>query len=537
MTDLALLLRDPGFTPGRRHLAPLLDLLGASEDEASLAERALLRSDGAVLPLVSARLASAAPPARGRLTRLLGRLLVAQGGDPRALVPLLDDADLPTRRQAALALGKLPGDGVEQALLGRWTPGAPVAFLRCLAESLGKIGGEAAQKFLAEQRPSDPELARLVGRAGVMLARSAPREEEQGIAVQARSPGLVPVVLRCKRGLESVLLDEARGAVRGLRDEGAGLLRGDFQGPLARLASLRVALSFGFSLPPVRVSAGQEAAALVAALTSPEALALVKAWGPSPARFRVAWRDGGHRRAVLWETARLMQPHASTWINDPSRTAWELLAWEREGLLFSELIPRALPEMRFGYRREDVPAASHPTVAAALARVGGVEPDDVVWDPFVGSGMELCERSLLGPYAELHGTDRDQAALDVARDNLASAGARPVFLTAIDARLHRVPGLSLVLSNPPLGHRVARQEDLAAVLDAVVASAARQLRPRGRLVWLSPIAERSARVGQAAGLDVERRGRVDLGGVEAELQVMRARGASGKGAVPSPGRR
>ena len=37
----------------------------------------------------------------------------------------------------------------------------------------------------------------------------------------------------------------------------------------------------------------------------------------------------------------------------------------------------------------------------------GARADDVVWDPFVGSGTELVERALAGPYARLLGSDTD----------------------------------------------------------------------------------------------------------------------------------
>jgi len=36
------------------------------------------------------------------------------------------------------------------------------------------------------------------------------------------------------------------------------------------------------------------------------------------------------------------------------------------------LSPRGAADPRFTWRRADIPAASHPTIAAALARVGGV---------------------------------------------------------------------------------------------------------------------------------------------------------------------
>ncbi len=549
MDDLTSLLADPGFTPGQRHLRPLLDRLSGDDESAEHVSRVLLRAGPEVVDLVQARMVAPemAPRVRARLVRLLGRLALRPGATVKADVfgPWLDDADLGTRRQAALALGKMPGAEVEGMLIARWRPEAPVAFLRSLAEGLGKVGGARARELLdrwaasgaiAKGQPrspsaDDPELRRLVDRARVMLARADARRPAEGSGDETRvveprlklremSPGLVAVTLRCRRGLDRILRDEASGVVRGLTIEAPGLLKGTFEGPLVRLAALRVALSFGFPLEPVRVQPGDEARALTTALTSRRAKAIFAAWSPSPVRFRVAWRDGGHHRAVVWEMAR--HALAVGLLNDPSQPDWELLAWQREGQLFTELVPRALGDVRFGYRKGDVPAASHPTVAAALARAGGVRDDDVVWDPFVGSGLELCERSLLGPYAALHGSDRDPGALAIAEANLTSAGAHPVHLAVADARAHQVAGLTLVLSNPPLGHRVARHDDLAPLLDAVVTSVARQLQPRGRFVWLAPFAERAAQAGARAGLEVDRQGAVDLGGIEAELQVMTA---------------
>src|SRR5881628_3408176 len=73
--------------------------------------------------------------------------------------------------------------------------------------------------------------------------------------------------------------------------------------------------------------------------------------------------------------------------------------------------------------------------------------DDVVWDPFVGSGVELVERARLGPVRELHGTDLDARALSAARENVTRAGISGVELQQADARNHRISGLSLVLTN------------------------------------------------------------------------------------------
>jgi hypothetical protein len=47
-------------------------------------------------------------------------------------------------------------------------------------------------------------------------------------------------------------------------------------------------------------------------------------------------------------------------------------------------------------------AGTSEALAAALAREGGVLANDIVWDPFMGSGMELCERAVAGPEDKDH---------------------------------------------------------------------------------------------------------------------------------------
>ena len=46
------------------------------------------------------------------------------------------------------------------------------------------------------------------------------------------------------------------------------------------------------------------------------------------------------------------------------------------------------------------------------------------------------------------------------------------------------------------------------------------MRRDGRVVWLSPIFGRSVELANKHGFRVERRGAIDLGGFDAELQVL-----------------
>lgn len=165
-----------------------------------------------------------------------------------------------------------------------------------------------------------------------------------------------------------------------------------------------------------------------------------------------------------------------------------------------------------------MPAASHPTVAAALARIAAVRGDDVVWDPFVGSGAELVERALLGPYQSLIGSDIDAHALQAAKENLDAAGVE-ARLEQADALAHAPEGVTLVVTNPPMGRRASRTAGLADTLDGFLLHAASVLVPGGRLAWLAPWPKRARAAASRAGLKLEWARVVDMGGFDAEMQL------------------
>lgn len=547
--DLDRAVAEPGFTPRRGDVPALVQRVAGDAGNAALAERALLRVPELAADAVIAGAGAAEPAARVRLVRLAGKLAAHRPGDAlRAfLVTSLGDGDERTRRAAATALGKVRTADVSRALADALAREPSASVRRALIEALGKTGGEEALVVLdalapavpADDRsalaapaalaappdPAEQENARVHAKARLMVERTLRRAEPSWIDVECAPPASVAIDVRCRAGLERLVIEELGPAARPRlrRDEPGGARISAVLGePLASMYRSRTMLSFAFPLPELPVQRSEDIAGRVAqALTSPDARRILEHYTRGAARYRIAWARGGKRRALVFEVAAAVKERLPALINDPTQSLWDVIVYEGRGVVRVELAPR-IPDPRFAYRRQDVPASSHPTIAAALARTGGVRDDDVVWDPFVGSGLELCERALLGPYRMIIGSDRDPAALDAARANLASAGVpdERLRLLAGDATTLSPPlQPTLVVSNPPLGRRVERSSTLAATLDRFVEHAAGLLAPRGRLVWISPFPDRTLAVARRCQLTSTLVQAVDLGGFTASLQA------------------
>lgn len=529
--DLARRAADPGWTPGLRDVPALLALLAAEDDDiARDGARAVLRIEARHTGAISEHVASAARaaerPARGRLTRLAGDLSRAREADASAIAParawLLEavrDADPKTRRAAARGLGKLrPTDEVRAALAAAFDAFEADEDRKVIGEALGKVGGDAARARL----DASPELVR----ARLVLDRDAARERPQEVALEARLGDASVRELRyhVRRGLEPVLVEELGGAAETIAP-GVVRVRAEAARTLEAALAPRLALDLSLPLPEEPLQGGL-AETVARALVRPATRTLFRTLtrGEGPARFRLAFRSGGHQRAVVWRIAELVQASAGeALVNAPSASTWEVVVETRDGAVRLEVVPRGFDDRRFAYRTRTVPASSHPTIAAALARVSPRRDDDVVWDPFTGAGAELVERARLGPYARLVGTDTDEGAVAAARANLEAAGVRGASVTRGDA-LHGAPaGVTAIVSNPPMGRRVQRGGHLP-LLEAFVRHAADLLPQGGSLTWIVPEPREVMRTAERSGLVQERGLTVDMGGFAGELLVLRKRG-------------
>ncbi len=511
--------RDRGFTPSVRDVGPLIELL-RDDSLVKDAERAIERVGPPALGALRTAFDQATPPLRARIVRAIGRL-ASDPGARAMLVAALGDPDPKARSNAAIALGHWPGGGVEDALLRAWGTDTRPEMRRSIAASLGKVGTGASMALLQEASGADDaELARIAGRAAMMVARTASRGDRGTL-----DPGRVPetpfaVEIFGRRGLEQLLAEELAAApgVAGVGVAGPGRVLARLEGAPSALFGARTMLAFRFPLPTEWLRAGETAVDGIArAVAGPDAARIFATFTEGTVRYRLAWADGGHKRAASWDAARAIALRAPHLVNDPTASSWELEVSVAPTFVDVAVTPRALEDPRFAWRRRDVPAASHPTIAAALARVAGVAGDDVVWDPFVGAGAELVERALAGPYRALLGTDIEPRALSSARENLDAAGLS-ASLDRRDALSHAPKGVTLIITNPPMGRRASREPGLPEMLDRFVAHAASVLVRRGRLVWVAPFPKRSRVAAESAGLVLDWAQVVDMGGFDAEIQ-------------------
>lgn len=510
--------QDPGYTPSRHEIPEVLEALTQCEDEqAAPIERALGRAGIAAAQAARALLETASAPVRVRLLRLLARIARESGSAElfEVLRARLDDPEPSVQRAAVIGLGKLQHPDLESALLVFAARQHALPELRVLVEALGKVGGPAAAQWLATQASEDPLTQRSIERAQLMLARTVSRPAQLE-PLDLSVPFDVPQTLlfTCRLGLEPIVREEANGFGETQSAPGRVVIAG-YAGTLANALVVRTALGVGVELELDRQHSLHRA--VVQALRGGKVLDWMARVSRGTPRVRLAFLGQGHQRAAVWDLQTLMVREGLPLTTDPTNAGWELVVDSANARL--EVLPKHFDDPRFTWRCKDVPAASHPTIAAALARVGGVRPDDVVWDPFVGSGLELVERGLLGEYRVMYGTDIDDAALAAAKANIAAARIKHVTLLNRDATSAPVRDITLVITNPPMGARLVRDGSLGDLIEAALTQGWRVMRPGGRWVWLSPMPARTAAVAHHLGFDVERRGLVDLGGLSPELQI------------------
>lgn len=534
----ALLARcgDPGFTPGARDVGALLELWGGEgleRDELrgrrKLVEKALARGELGVARKLLADFGDQSGEQRAMRIRVLarigGRVEVAEL--PELVLTALQDEEPRVVREAARAVGKLDGlDGerCEEALL-LVCEGAALPELKAVVDALGRLGSVRARTRLERLPREDADLSRRIDQAITLIERRLGRGEASTIVLGEALPHPTKVRLRCRTGAEVVVADQVGARLASpspeiLDDATVGLT---WSGTLGELHRVRTAIDYAlvFALEEGDSIADR----VVATMQQPRLVEALTTWTGGVVRFRLAFAEGGRRRAAIKQIAQRLTALGSPLINDSRAAPWSIEVDEARAEL--HCIPRGA-DTRFAYRHTSLPASSHPSLAALLAWVGDPQPGERVWDPFCGVGSELIECAMLQPGLELWGTDVDAKALAGAERNFAAAQVEvsAVLWDRVDAcEVGRdVAPVSLILCNPPMGRRLGRDGNLRPFLERFIDRAARILRPGGRLVWVTPLPKVTANAGRRAGLVVDRVTNFDMGGFDVVVQRMRRPG-------------
>jgi 23S rRNA G2445 N2-methylase RlmL len=438
---------------------------------------------------------------------------------------LLHDPSEKIRRYAIASLPKL-GAGAEDAseLLALWREAKQDREMKVLTEALTKIGGrQTLEQLSVANRTHSPELQQKIKAS---LARStAPSALRMGRSL-SDSIG-IRLHLHTRKGLERIVCAEVedRGRtkfrVTGVHD-GLVVVTPTVSFSLGDIYALRCFSTFGFVLGTVDDSGPARLTDRLAALiTSSLARRLFQTFTRGSVRYRLDFVSEGHQRGAVRQVANRAYALCPEILNDPRRAPWLIAIRPSRNGLIVELSPRQTLDPRFVYRQGDVPAASHPPLAASLARFAGQMENEVVWDPFCGSGLELVERALLGGVRVIHGTDRDPAAVRIAQQNLAAAhveGVEARFSCSDFRAAAANPPLgpnstTLVLTNPPMGRRVPVPDPEKLIRD-LFSVAATVLESGGRLVFTNPLHDDV----EPRSLRLEAQHVVDLGGFHCRLQ-------------------
>jgi len=470
--------------------------------------------------------------ARVSLVRAVGVVFSEQGTMAQKnlvrpwLRGLLKDPAEKIRRYAMAALPKIgAGAGEEADLLTLLRLATADTEKKFLGQTLAKIGGEATLEVMKSSGAGALGKAALKIKANVARSQS-PSSIKMDRALTAYQ-GLM-IHLHGRRGLEQFMRAEVeeklkRNAKFRLTDVRAGLVALTPIAPFA-LKDIYVLRCFGTVAFVLGTENEPEEAdsleALAQIIGSPLAKRILTTFTEGSLRYRLDLVARGQQRGAVQALANRAYALCPDILNDPNEAPWTVSVQPRGRGRIVEVSPKVLPDPRFAYRQEDVPAASHPPLAACMVRLAGKMEGEVIWDPFCGSGVELVEKSILGGVRTLYGTDLSAEAIGIAERNLAAANLKGVEAKLVCADFRDfaknelgADSVDLIISNPPMGKRVPIP-NLRGLIYDLIDVAALVLKPGGRLVFANPIPLENPH----RAMKLQTRQVVDFGGFDCRVE-------------------
>lgn len=401
----------------------------------------------------------------------------------------LGDTTNPSRRQAAVALGKL-GDSRAVAPMVELLRSETDASIRAsLILALGAIGGEAVAERLGEITPQSPKEADALAKArDRILSIPLAFEWRPQLALDDLR---IEVVEGLERPVSRMLLKEGFPETT---VERPGLLR--FSAPVAAervTPPPRYAYGVRLLISEAKATDDLEAVADALLTTAGER----PYWNThcprpdgTPARYRFGIEGRNLQRdlhqKLLRKIRTSLEPLGA--IDSPSHYMFEIILNFSDDKARLYFRPSTFKDPRFAYRLRDVAASMNPVVAATLSRLIPVPLPGAIIDPTCGSGTLLFERGFLSPDSPLIGIDVSPEALQSAQQNaVASEVAGRTELRNANARDSKAwSACSVVIANLPFGLRSGRDDpDLEGTYRAILANAAKTLSGNGRVLMAS----------------------------------------------------
>lgn len=447
------------------------------------------------------------------------------------LLELLHDPVEKVRRYAMTALPKIgPGTQAETALLSLLEKTTETREKASLSKTLDKIGGLAT---LAHLQTKDLFSTQTEQKVKASIIRN---ESPHSVTMTQQLEDISELTLhfRCRRGLENFLADELKSNPITKNKLQISLIKPALviatptqPFSLSDLYSLRCFKTVGFVLGSVTYKNSEVNPTTLAELISSKlSQRLFSSFNQGVGRYRLELLSMGAQRSKIRIAVNEAYRLCPDILNDSRQSSWSIDVFSQKQGGSVELRPRLSPDPRFYYRVQDIPAASHPPLAASMVRLAGLASNEVVWDPFCGSGIELIERALQGGVSHLYGTDLSPEAITISQLNLAAAKIPPISSTfeccdfrdfAHTQNFQNQP-VSLILTNPPMGRRIPIPNLQQLIQDLFIVSI-NVLKPGGRLVFVNPLKiEPNHR-----SLVREYRQSIDLGGFDAHLELYRKR--------------